>query len=674
MKKLLFPLFLSLSLLFTGCNSIYENHHRTTKLIINLPKITTSSSREIYDSDIELSSDDNIEFTITLTSGSSEFNLTAKKGESIVFSNIPVGPCTITGLVSAPGLPDFAFGQIRQTIKLGTNNIYLTLSRNLLDNIEDIKVLKDISKTTYELGEPIDVNGAIYAIVLKNGYSFEYNETELYSLGIGAEVRFKKCDEDEYNNNNRIVPDTSPDFFPSTNADRYYFIIDYHFSSKTKDIEFNKYSYATINAKTPVITKQPESTGISDYEDTEYSGRSIEYSFSVEVDTSNPNQLGTISYAWYSVDGICNGQAYETEGSETSSNYNIKIKGISSLGTLSQYLMPYCEITNTDNKGGLNGNTISVAESQRAILFPFFTDNTASSVSDAYSTDQVTLKYKKGMSFIYDNNNIPSKNCFSATYELKKTYGEKIISIDLDNIDESLIKITDISPEKEDLNYSFGNIPYRVTYQYKKYTDNAVTQALYSHSYVWEDKTQTIYVPTKLAKIPDYNFSLKQMANLNQQHGIDDQALERFYNFEDELFYVKNLNNEYNKAVYAGMNELHTNTVSAGIYQYSSSTTDPEYNTSCFEPSFKVYKEINGIRNAEIAINNSDIKYNIYNNLPYVIYELTDQDFNVIESGSTLCIFIECTLSVKEEYKNYFPNAQPVSITTATVTFSRYIP
>lgn len=673
MKKLLFPLFLSLSLLFTGCNSIYENHHRTTKVIINLPKITTSSSRKIYDSDIELSSDDNIEFTITLTSGSSEFNLTAKKGESIVFSNIPVGPCTITGLVSAPGLPDFAFGQIRQTIKLGTNNIDLTLSKNLLDNIKDIKVLKDISKTTYELGEPIDDNGAIYAIVLSNGYSFEYNKNELYSLEIGAEVRFKKCDEDEYNNNNRIVPDTNPNIYPSNNADRYYFIIDYHLFNKTKGIDFNKYSYATINAKTPVITKQPESTGISNYEDTAYSGRSIEYSFSVEVDTSNPNQLGTISYAWYSVDGICSGQAYETQGSETSSNYNIKIKGIYSLGTLSQYLMPYCEITNTDNRGGLNGNTISVAESQRAILFPFFTDNTASSVSDAYSTDQVTLKYKKGMSFIYDNNNIPSKNFFSATYELKKTNGGNIISIDLDDIDESLIEITDISPAKEDLNYSLGNIPYIVTYQYKKYTtDNSENQSLYSHSYVWTEKTQTIYVPTKLAKIPDYNFSLTQMANLNQQHGIDDQALERFYNFEDEKFYVKNKKDEYKEANYSGMKELHTNTVSAGIYQYSSSTTDPEYNTSCFEPSFKVYKEINGIRNAEIAINNSDI--NNYNNLPYVIYKLTDQDFNVIESGSTLRIFIECTLSVKEEYKNYFPNAQPVSITTDTVIFSRYIP
>lgn len=673
MKKLLFPLFLSLSLLFTGCNSIYENHHRTTKVIINLPKITTSSSRKIYDSDIELSSDNNIEFTITLTSGSSEFNLTAKKGESIVFSNIPVGPCTITGLVSAPGLPDFAFGQIRKTIKLGTNNIDLTLSRNLLDNIEDIKVLKDISKTTYELGEPIDDNGAIYAIVLSNGYSFEYNKNELYSLGIGAEVRFKKCDEDEYNNNNKIVPDTNPEFFPSNNADRYYFIIDYHFSSKTKDdIDFNKYSYATINAKTPVITKQPESMQLP---------TTKAFSFEIEVETPSS---GTTSYTWSTGSGQGALSGYTTISYED--DRTNKIKGsISNLGYASGfgnsmcYKTYYCTVTYSDNEGGLNGNSTSQAVSDKALLEIWQTNSGAANQKYILTGTSVKLADENYYFISTNENDVPPASAFRIHKYFKTA--DSSSSLATENItypDYTNFNIRVSRKEGVDPN-SFGYIPYIVTYDYKyqemtQTNTGGVYNATAGDIKTVQDVQEEILVPTKLAKIPDYNFSLTQMANLNQQHGIDDQALERFYNFEDEKFYVKNKKDEYKEANYSGMKELHTNTVSAGIYQYSSSTTDPEYNTSCFEPSFKVYKEINGIRNAGIAINNSDIKYNIYNNLPYVIYELTDQDFNVIESGSTLRIFIECTLSVKEEYKNYFQNAQPVSITTDTVTFSKYIP
>lgn len=681
MKKLFILLSLSLSLFLAGCNSIYENHHRTTKLIINLPKAANYSSRQIYKenelTDIDPSSTSYIIYLSRV--GETLDPIETRPGETqIMIPDLKPGTWTISCLASLEDCPAFAFDEKKQIeLRAGDiKSINLSLSKNQVNKIQNIDVIS--KNTSYALGETLNTSGNSYNVNLTNGYSFSFNEADLKNL-LEIDIINAEFVLDESAPENIVNNYTDPSV-----AGRYCYNIKYNFSDSLETIV-----PAEINAKKPIITTQPQNTFITSRSMAYNNGTApaIEYTLSLEI--QEDSDYGIISYEW--IDSpICTGERYDSTGSDTNTYYFCAVNAKNIQTSNFNNNVHYCKVTNTDNKGGLNGSITATTDSKNAIVLPYNPYNPLSSSNNNYTIDSVSIGYDNDYYAVQGQD--PDPNRLYLNVKLVSLHNGTVnySYVHLYNGDELYNVVIDVSKKEDgsiDYDSTFGLVPYNVNYSYKKYTPtgNEVTREDGTkgtvYVYTSDDITETnkeIHINTKVPAIPDYEISLRHPSE-------DKKNYYRAYDPGDGSttgqWYIKeNENDDYTSTDIGDLLQVQCNTVGCDLqfidFTSNSYVTNHVQAYTCDFVSYKkngnnkiTKSELTKTKFNPLIATESSQNYNVYSN----IYALNNvNEIIVLEEGQKIEVYINCVKSVNKTYEPWFIDLTPKSVDSPSVYYSKY--
>lgn len=685
MKKLILLFSIITSFLFVSCNSIYNNHHRTTKLIINLPAVHASeTSRQIY-KDEDLSSlnydetffEAEFEITIYKPDNSNSQTYQTEKGQStLVIPDITPGKWCISCSASLPGFEKFAFDKKEEIIlKAGDiKTIDLSLSKNVLSKINDVILKSPIANKKYELGSTINPTGTVFTCILSNGYAFDYTPDQLSKLyNTTTTIGFRKHNQD----NDSELDFSDAEIYPS--AERYCYSIEYRINGLTENtISIIKENSAIITAKKPVITVQPVSTYLL--------GPVNQFTLNVQVNNDD-SDLGEISYKWEETDNF--GVYYDTKVNISSSSDSTESLSatVSNLGYIAENkTLPYktyrCKITNTDNAGGLK-ETTATTYSNLAIV-EFWNPTRSSAINQAFVIKNVIPVVNDSLVIINDYTNInpeaswfkfqkqvrPFSNDVAAAYQAQND-----VYVVYPDYESYYISATPVYYENavSDPNskYYYGYVPYNVTYQYVyykpgPYTNNDSTISYESDAVTSEQKNKIVYVKTKLAYIYPRNFSLVSISNDNEYN-------ERFCTKNSDgtySWYYKDASGQKNEYT-SGNNKPELFHVQANSVSFAGYYWDTSYiKKSITKSTFTVHKKLNGNVLPPITLNADVDRTN--KNYTNIRYALTEEEIEQISNGATLEVYLECRTEVESDYTSWFVNTDPVIEKTNTIVFKKH--
>lgn len=684
MKKLILLFSIITSFLFVSCNSIYNNHHRTTKLIINLPAVHASeTSRQIYkDEDLSsLNYDETFfeaEFEITIykpDNSNSQTYQTEKGQSSLVIPDITPGKWCISCSASLPGFEKFAFDKKEEIIlKAGDiKTIDLSLSKNVLSKINDVILKSPIANKKYELGSTINPTGTVFTCILSNGYAFDYTPDQLSKLyNASTTIGFRKH---QQNNESEIDLSNSTIY---TTAERYCFSIEYKIENLTSTpISIIKENDAIITAKKPVITVQPVSTYLL--------GSVNQFTLNVQVNNDD-SDLGEISYKWEETDNF--GVYYDTKVNISSSSDSTESLSatVSNLGySPGNVTLPYktyrCEITNTDNLGGLK-EPIATTYSNLAIV-EFWNPTKNPTKNQAFVIKNVIPVVRDSLVIINDYTEInPEPSWFKFQKQVRPVSNEvdnnayNDVYVVYPDYDSYFISATPVyhndAASDLDSKYYYGYVPYKITYKYDYYEtdDTSGSNVSYkSDPTTSAEKNKNVNVTTKLAYIYPRDFSLVSISD-NYEYN------ERFCKKNPDgtySWYYKEASGQKNEYT-SGNNKPELFHVQANSVSYAGYYWDTQISVyqkkSITKSTFTVYKKLNGNVLPPITLNaDVDLTDKIYSNIRYA---LTEEEIEQIANGAELEVYLECKTEVESDYSSWFVNTDPVIEKTNTIVFKKY--
>lgn len=461
-------------------------------------------------------------------------------------------------------------------------------------------------------------------------------------------------------------------------AGRYCYNIKYRFTDSLETT-----IPATINAKKPIITAQPQNTFITSGENI-----SISYTLSVQIDETDLD-YDIISYKW--IDSpICSGYGYASTGADTNTYTFRSINSYDIQTSNFNNNVHYCKVTNTDNKGGLNGSITATTDSKNAIVLPYNPINPLSSSNNNYEIENVSIGYDNDYYAVQGQN--PDPNRLYLNVKLVSLHNGTVnySYVHLYNGDELYDVVISVSKKEDgsiDYASTFGLVPYNVRYSYKKYTptEKQVTREDGSDGTVYQYTSETITennkeirINTKVPAIPDYEISLIDSSE-------DKKNYYRAYDPGDGSttgqWYIKeNEHDNYTSKSIADVLLVKCNPVSCDLqfidFTSNGYVTNHVQAYTCDFVSYKKYSN-NKITKSELTITKfnpsmtieDSQNYNLYSN----IYALNNvNEIIKLGEGQKIEVYINCVKSVNKTYEPWFIDLTPKSVDSPSVYYSKH--
>ena len=677
MKKLFLFLSICSALFLASCSNFFAPFNDTGRIVINFS--SKNAAKSIFNEVPDLNpSSIPIKVTIThKTTGETQVSdvayLDINPSDfidgipgicSYTFENVRTGKwivtCSVVRLSDGKITDEIAFDKQEVTVEAGNTvpvtlkPLYNIVSPSIGVNVSSLKLIKAPSKTSYILDDPLQADDAIFEIELSNGYKTEMTfpiiqSTFDHSDSFSIDVSFAK------------EPNETP-VYNVNQATRFYYYILYTYGNKDDRGAFEPNYISvpiTLSAKPPVITEQPVSTSFSDvYYNYEFSVTAELPSYS---DANTPTTAPKLRYYWHDAGtrftnniidlAIENGNTFHDTGS-LSDDSNL------------YYTYKQCSVINYDTEG-LNGEP-PVVESRYATLERRYLGTTATNQTFIMNDSDISLSDETGKEFFISEYKeghwtVPSIEMF----KIEKSFTNGVYSLDSKigyyyDFTESNNKynITVERVNTSDLPI-FGYVPYKVSYRFEEdditWEPNRYNEAA--------ERYKIIYVPTKLASVPDVSFEYADGNYTNNQYDY----CERYYNIVDGNYYGYKNGTTRQQLPDTEPDEVSTNSFCLkGIY-YENETED--------------YKKVDllsckGIRNgwsADMTLNKKGEHLelgSISDNQSILKTAFYEQDCLRRVPPVDFFIYLEAYFSVSDEFKEWVINKNPAHKTLPTVKFS----
>lgn len=544
MKKFFALFLLSISLVFTSCSSLFDGQlQRGNRVVIKIPgKETKNAARNIYgdNPNVTLEEYDEASFTVRLIHENGKILSKSVIGSGIViFENVTPGNWQADCTVSIKGKEDFAFAISKfYEIKKGVEiKIPLTLSFNTIESIDKIEISKNYKPLEYDLGDEINKNNLNldFDVTLKNGYTRTYSVQEMEAANIINNETYGFVEADVSDPDN-VVPVMNGD--TSEFAKKFYYFIRFGFTNDSWPE--SKYTAVPVilNAKKPVIIKQPSSTLYKTVVLEDERTSELGYSFDVVVDDFSEN-YGNINYEW-KIRGDIQIPNNHGDNSYLGPNYKDYNPGFyNNPGSIYQHYF-YCTITNVDNEGGLNGETTRSVDTINATLIEYNPQKNDHATNHNFLIENATdVSLFQTEPFIYDGESLPDPSLFrveeiwnvykpGTAANVSSKYTLYFYDMDSFNIEFKRMEGTTNIP---DYDKSVGCVPYLVNFEYQYYpidTDKTTASLVcfQKNPVTQKIENRIIWVETKLGKIPDFEYNL-----------IQSSPGQRYYNKQEQKWY-----------------------------------------------------------------------------------------------------------------------------------------
>ncbi|MCQ2582498.1 MAG: hypothetical protein MJ160_01200 [Treponema sp.] len=672
MKKLFLFLSLCTTLLFSSCSNFFAPFNENGRIVISFSNKDAAKSIYTNISDIPINRGAipiriDITHETTGESESQEITINALQeysNSTVTFENVRIGTWTVSCYAldkndNGDTLDEIAFAQERVTVEAGdTKPVNLTPLYNIVSpsigvNVSSLKLIKAPSKTSYVLDDPLQADDAIFEIELSNGYKTEMTFQKIQSTFADSLSSFT------INVSFAIEPNETP-VYDVNQATRFYYYILYTYGNTDTHgaYEPNYISVPiTLSAKPPVITEQP---GIATMD------KQKTYEFSVEaqlptydVPANNTTSSAELRYYWHSAGSSIT----PNEINKASADGSILRETGSIFGDQLYFDYNQCAVINADTDG-LNGEP-SFVESRYGTLERRVPGAGATNQQFRMNDTNISLTNENNKEFFiseYKNGHwtVPSIEMFrieKTFYNLGKGdtgtgyYYDFTESNNKYNITVERVNTSDLP--------IFGYVPYKVSYSFEE--DNITwEQNRYNDS---AERYKIIYVPTKLASVPDVSFEYADGNYTNNQYNY----CERYYNFVDKKYYGYKYGTTRNPLPDPKPAEVAVNSFSIKGYYYGNETEN--------------YKKVDlisckGIRNGwseDMSLNKKGESLELCtlsDNQSYFITEFQEQDCLTRVPSVNFYISLEAYFSVSDKYKEWVIDKTPVHKSLPAVKFS----
>lgn len=516
-KALLFFTFI-LSLFFISCGNmvdIYSKKNGRSSITIKLPETSSSSSteRSILTDDTVLT---NLKYKVEATKGAktvttnpptlSEEEL--RKVNNVVTLSVTPGEWTVTCSVFADGFTNWvAFSETKVVAEVGVNKpANLTLVKSSAERISSVELVNENALQTYTLGDEVVTNDVKFKVTYQNDEgTIKYSLT--YPLSYFGEDSYEVCavsDEDKTKSIDYNYLKTKENgLSKKVVASRFNYYLRYVLNVNNKNILVDGEKNILIRGRKPVITKQPQSTYLVD-DVKDGVSRNI---FKCSVDYLDDGSIKSdkILVTWTTnaniADNSKNSKELIAEGS-------IAFPTTTSSETdCMETYSAKCEIRNQENQlDGINSREVVYTESIAVTIERWKPESNISTGNAYFNIEETEIILKPNVYIIYGET--PS------IYDvyLRKNFKNNLYTTKKNSVDyyDSETYIKEIRPvyDTDDTIQRFGYLPYEVVYQYNYFIctmDGSIGKAQPASS---EEMTQTIFFPTKLKAIPEFDFSL----------------------------------------------------------------------------------------------------------------------------------------------------------------------